>query len=683
MRLIQLRLDNDALDLHPMMTVITGLDTAARARVIATVSALPHAGDPGTGGLVESHGVLFDLSVETLELFGLGADLDPVVRASDLPGGSQGGGRIPRLTAEQFLVAAPEGRFADLDTARTRQRSSRETLSILRESVERTRREHADVAAKARRAEAALVAALDGGSAASTTSTEPVDRDELIEQIAQHEERQARLDRGISELTALDTRPTEVLLEAIRNPAPVEFVPSERAAELADEFAALKRHVDELEQGMESEGRGTAGALHRLENARTELAQAERAMLKPNLSADDVTELEAAHAAVFEAESKMSGIRKRGGQKRFDDAMAAEQIILDRVGFPTWSSYIMGAGLLAIDPLAERRLERAHAEVAAAEAHWATVAAEIESNPEHRAMLDRLEDVYLEAFDLLGGDDDQEDLEEALRDLKVPNREVTAEELVDALAYQLELVGLDLGPDPGIDRTLMAADAFLGEVQALSARVAELRVERAGVDHELATARHALEQAEVASSPAIDLTDGAVDAGADDEPTLDTLAAERDAAMTDEVDYADSLEARLALVDAATQVEAVATSRLMRIAAELAEAQVTAGPSPSSDPAVGVHSTEDDVGPESIEFYLLARLAAQRNVSFSGSVPMVLDDALLGLGTEQVHSLLNKLERMSEAVQILYLSDEPAVAEWANSVGLTHAAVVPLPRQYA
>ncbi len=215
---------------------------------------------------------------------------------------------------------------------------------------------------------------------------------------------------------------------------------------------------------MEAEGRGTAGALQRLEAARAELADAERAMHKPNLSPDDVVELEAAHTEVLEAETKASGLRKRGGQKRLDEAMAAEQRILDRVGFPTWSAYIMGAGLLGIDPMAEQRLERAQAELVAAESHWATVAAEIESNPELRALLDRLEDVYLEAFDLLGGDDEQEDLEQALRSLKVPKREVTTEELVDALAYQLELVGLDLGPNPGIDRTLMAADAFLAEV---------------------------------------------------------------------------------------------------------------------------------------------------------------------------------------------------------------------------
>ena len=95
----------------------------------------------------------------------------------------------------------------------------------------------------------------------------------LVEHIVELEEHVARIDQGLAELTGLDTRPVEVLLEAIRNPGPVEMVPSERAAELADEFATLQRQVDELEQRLEAEGRGTAGALQRLETARAELAR--------------------------------------------------------------------------------------------------------------------------------------------------------------------------------------------------------------------------------------------------------------------------------------------------------------------------------------------------------------------------------------------------------------------------
>ena len=138
-------------------------------------------------------------------------------------------------------------------------------------------------------------------------------------------------------------------------------------------------------------------------------------MQKPNLSPDDVKELELAHEAVLEAESKSSGRLRRGGSKRLDEAAAAQQVILDRVGFPTWSAYVMGASLLGIDPMAEERLERARLDLDAAEAHWADVAAAIEADPNHRALLDRLEAVYLEAFDILGGDDEQADLEHALR----------------------------------------------------------------------------------------------------------------------------------------------------------------------------------------------------------------------------------------------------------------------------
>ena len=379
---------------------------------------------------------------------------------------------------------------------------------------------------------------------------------------------------------------------------------------------------------------------------------------------------------------------RRANQQRLEEAVVAEQAVLDRVGFPTWSSYVMGAGLLAIDPMAEQRLERAQAEVSAAEAHWATVAEMIEADPEHAALLDRLEAVYLEAFDLLGGDDEQADLETALRSVQVPKREVSTDELVDALAYQLELVGLDLGTDnPGVDRTLMAAEAFLVEVQGISDRVAELEVERDRVRVDLADCRTTLARVDAAAAAmsTIDLTDSAA-ATEQAEADTDALRAELDRATEDQADYADSLEARLALVDAATQVEAVASSRLKKLAATLAESTstdrvITDNPRPESDPDFDVDS--DAGGPEAIEFYILARLAAQRALSYAGSVPMVIDDAFLGIDADEVRSLLGKLEQVSESVQIIYLSDDPVVIEWTASVGLNRAAAVSPTRQFA
>src|SRR3954468_11915452 len=103
MRLLQIQLSLDgerrsALDLHPMMTVVSGLDSLARDQLIDAVRSLPAGRDAGYGGLVESHGVPFDLSAETLDLFGMQSDLDPVVTRADLPG------------AEAAVAIGPVGR---------------------------------------------------------------------------------------------------------------------------------------------------------------------------------------------------------------------------------------------------------------------------------------------------------------------------------------------------------------------------------------------------------------------------------------------------------------------------------------------------------------------------------------------------------------------------------------------
>ena len=65
MRLLQLDPNGDeatALDLHPLVTVVTDLSATGRHRLLRAASALPGARDPGTPGLIEAHGILLDLS---------------------------------------------------------------------------------------------------------------------------------------------------------------------------------------------------------------------------------------------------------------------------------------------------------------------------------------------------------------------------------------------------------------------------------------------------------------------------------------------------------------------------------------------------------------------------------------------------------------------------------------------
>ncbi len=693
--------DDAVLDFHPRLTVVTGLSPAGHDRVVRALTALPGGRDPGCPGLVEAHGIILNLDAATLDVLGLGTDLDVLVRAGDLPG--RGGGAViaaeatVRVDVDRFLAATPEGRHPDLDEARRAQRDARSGLQVLREATERSRRQYDEVLVRRERLEAALAAArrrLETGVTDERAVLTGLTHDQIQARRAElaadadaHWVELERIEHGLAELGALDTRPIEVLLEAIRNPQPVEYVGSARALELADEVVALRRKLDELEDRMEAEGRGPGPALHRLEEARVAVQAAERAMAKPDLSPDDVAELEAAHDEVLEAEQRTAGPFGRRNQKRLDEALVAQQAILDRVGFPTWSAYVMGAGLMSVDPMAEMRLEKARFELEAAEANWADISTALEANPLHRELLDQLEEVYLEAYDLLGGAE-PDDLEAALREIKVPRQEVTTAELVDALVYQLELVGLQLPEPVGVDLATTAAEAFLAEAAGIGARVEELRAERRDAENRL----HAVAEELAALDAADDGATGAPDRGADDEDDLllvgpgptpadevAALAAELEVVRSEEHDVADALEARSTLVDAATQVEAVATSRLVRIAGELAEHE--ADRSAMTDPAYELDDADTDVdaAQEAIEFYLLTRLAAQRTVSYAGSVPLVLDDALADVPDDEVRALLGKLERMSEAVQIVYLSDDARVVRWADGAGINRAAVVPAP----
>jgi hypothetical protein len=70
---------------------------------------------------------------------------------------------------------------------------------------------------------------------------------------------------------------------------------------------------------------------------------------------------------------------------------------------------------------------------------------------------------------------------------------------------------------------------------------------------------------------------------------------------------------------------------------------------------------------DQVEFYVLGRLASQRSVGIVGSVPVVFDDTFAGLSEASVVRLLQRLERLSEAVQVVYLTDDPMVLGWASN----------------
>ena len=65
---------------------------------------------------------------------------------------------------------------------------------------------------------------------------------------------------------------------------------------------------------------------------------------------------------------------------------------------------------------------------------------------------------------------------------------------------------------------------------------------------------------------------------------------------------------------------------------------------------------------------MVSAVTARRttSLSYAGSLPFVLDDALRGVRGEGLDHLLGRLERMSSAVQVVILSDDDEIAAWAE-----------------
>jgi DNA repair ATPase RecN len=57
-------------------------------------------------------------------------------------------------------------------------------------------------------------------------------------------------------------------------------------------------------------------------------------------------------------------------------------------------------------------------------------------------------------------------------------------------------------------------------------------------------------------------------------------------------------------------------------------------------------------------------------------VPLVLDEALHDLSGAALVRVLERLERMSGAVQLIVLTDDPAATAWAAEAGLERALLL-------
>lgn len=136
MRVLRVHLDDDHLvDLHPAVSVVTGLSGSQRTTLRRTFDAIGAGLEPTTPALIEVHGLLFDAAQSDLDLLDLARHPGPAVAAPATLAASLPEDEAARLrTAERDVLLLSSDRIRAVDDlARAEAAAARPTHARLRD----------------------------------------------------------------------------------------------------------------------------------------------------------------------------------------------------------------------------------------------------------------------------------------------------------------------------------------------------------------------------------------------------------------------------------------------------------------------------------------------------------------------------------------------------------------------
>lgn len=703
MRLHDLRLIEDQRSVVRFpgnLTVVAGLSADARAWVATAIPALIAGVECGASAFADLGGAAREVGPGALAQRFLREDVDVVLD-----------GRPFRAVLEQFDGAgrgtAPALRVTarHLDRAQRTYESTMQSLQVLERSVELTRAEHRGAVAAAEdlvqavevaRAELDPIAgtvldrALETAARLEVETGAPpgVCRAETAEaagaRLARLEAVLYELDSALHTLVPVDTTRVDDALDIVRiltARGPIE-VPE--AIRLADEYHSLRAQIAALEERVAADEGGMTSVNDRLDHARARVVAAEARIQPAQVDDGEIAALERAHDAVLEAERRVSGRFGGRSRKLLEDALADEQLVLDRLGYPTWSAFIMGARMLDSAADNKREHELARRELDEAERVWARVMAKLADDAEFSAYMDRLERLQEAAHAIVG---DVDDVEGALRALRVDPGPigVTLADAREALADALIEVGFGIEEHATLDDLDAAARSWLVDVRQIKSLHTRLEAEAKHCALELDEARETLDRIQVVG--AVEEIDGF---GADrlHEARAAIGCAEarlwrhRDAVIRVAQLVAES--ERVADLELQLGAEAEMREELLGITRELADATAakfalleaayavradedtedTDGVAGAPGAAAGTALVPDRV--DALTAVLEERINSLRVAGIDGPVPLVLDDAFADLAATERAELLGWVEGYSLFLQVIYLAGGPEVVAWAE-----------------
>jgi len=719
--------DGRSVDLHPLMTVISGFDDAERERLLGAIAALPLGRDPSASGQIEVHGICLDLNQESLELLELDHDVDVVLRASDLPGAEPEAEPEPPAAAPVSPQGPPadvessttaedaalDAALAAVDTVRAPTESLRDELGRLSDErlelhrVTESARRSLDGYAEAglRVAQEELAALLAGDLASAETAARmpapgvAAARSEVESRLESLIEEASRIKRELKRLRRIRTTAVRDAHQALELAARAGEEPVPAAIDLAGRLEASSQRMATVSTRRAGGRQQLHSLTERRDHAYDALVTATRNLRAPELDARLVDELETVHDEIFELDGRAGRIGVGKARRHLNELRAKEAALLERLGFGTWSSYVMGVSTNEADAERHRRYEIAKATYELAEEELGRAAEVPLLDDPELVEIEREHTRLLEGARALCGGDPGPDPIARLRALRQSSDASQLSVPDAAAALQMALVeagatlpARSLAPNELFD----IASSWLEEMSGVDGRVAAITVERDRVEAAITSAADELkvldEIPDPVPPPSVDpeLVDHARATVADCERRVRRHVA----AETELVELAARLAAvdereaglRHALDDREAELTE-ATAQLERAQADAVAArnrpvpQPAAPPSSADAPASGASRRRSaiDAGSalaDAVEWYVLARLAQQRAVSFVGSVPMAIDDAFDRWSVDEMSEVYGRLARMSEVIQMIYLTDDPDVVAWARDLGPDRAAVI-------
>ncbi len=428
---------------------------------------------------------------------------------------------------------------------------------------------------------------------------------------------------------------------------------------------------------------------------------------------ETIRRLEEVREEIFAAGDR--GIRRAPGRakRRLAELRAEEAVLLDRLGFDTYSAYIMGISSVRADVDRSNRMARAEDEVARIRAELDELRSGSPGDAELERVAAELEGLVLVAsrdLDPTGSLPALEGLDpasraelvyeliEALRNRRVAPSGVE-DPAVRAAADALHTALVEAAP-PGPD-----ADAIGPVPPPASAPVEDLL---AAADAWSSWQRGIVAWREdaIARLEAIDREIEQVDAG--DRSAGDPVAewAELESALDSALDRLGAAQERVRVPRGSdrrggTAPRGRARPAQPRAAAAGSDRRSRSGPSRLVGPGVGDpehravrrargagHDRPERRGRDDLDrrrddgqdahWELLRRLARQRRVSFVGSLPLLV----IGVGPSGSRDEVQaRLARMSDLVQIVLVSDDDDVAAWVHGLGATASVLDVAPRR--